>query len=97
MCCGVAFVVLNANACLTVTATADIICEWSLSTGGPDLPEDKKMGSAKTLQIGGGGGTVCVDAVDGNENCPNWADLGYCTQTYVDFMRTNCKKSCNVC
>ena len=41
-----------------------------------------------------GGGSNCVDS---NASCPYWAGRGFCTQTYVDYMRENSKKSCNVC
>ena len=40
----------------------------------------------------------CEDSEENRSDCPTWADLGYCeTDEYGDFMRANCKKSCDVC
>ncbi|XP_030831462.1 zinc metalloproteinase nas-13-like [Strongylocentrotus purpuratus] len=36
-----------------------------------------------------------VDCVDSNQNCPGWADAGYCATN--SWMIANCKLSCAVC
>ena len=44
---------------------------------------------------------VCKDKY--TSDCPAWADYGYCrrsaknTDHILNFMWTNCKKSCGVC
>ena len=44
---------------------------------------------------GGGGGNSCIDS---NQNCAAWQREGYCTEgQYVDWMATNCPKSCGKC
>ena len=40
------------------------------------------------------GGVACIDD---NDNCPRWAQAGYCSGRCEVYMRENCKKSCNVC
>ena len=37
------------------------------------------------------------DCQDKYTKCPKWAEKGYCTKTYVSFMKKNCKKSCKTC
>jgi len=41
----------------------------------------------------------CLDPAcqDKRSSCPYWAKKGYCTKTYVSFMKKNCKKSCKTC
>ena len=34
---------------------------------------------------------------DKNSNCARWANGGYCTGRYENFMKTNCAKSCQQC
>ena len=36
---------------------------------------------------------------DEHENCPTWAEVGYCNRqnTHSDYMILNCKESCNLC
>lgn len=29
--------------------------------------------------------------------CKQWAVKGYCERQYVEFMKKNCKKACNLC
>ena len=37
----------------------------------------------------------CVDNPSYASNCPGWAKAGYCTHSYVGFMKANCCASCN--
>lgn len=39
----------------------------------------------------------CNDNYPASSQCPSWANAGYCSQSYVQFMADNCKKSCNLC
>ena len=34
---------------------------------------------------------------DKNSNCARWANSGYCTGRYENYMKTNCAKSCKQC
>jgi len=35
---------------------------------------------------------------DSNEHCSSWSESGFCKDDrYLDYMRKNCKKSCNLC
>ena len=34
---------------------------------------------------------------DKSNTCAYWATLGYCTHTYVNYMQSDCKKSCGLC
>ncbi|XP_015773234.1 PREDICTED: coagulation factor VII-like isoform X8 [Acropora digitifera] len=43
---------------------------------------------------GGGGGGTCEDK---NSNCPRWANSGYCTGRYENYMKRNCARSCKNC
>lgn len=38
----------------------------------------------------------CSTGADKSVNCPRWARAGYCTRTYVSYMRRNCPASCNI-
>ena len=38
-----------------------------------------------------------VGCSDSHSSCKTWANAGYCRHTYVDYMKKNCKKSCNLC
>lgn len=43
-------------------------------------------------------GGDCRDNSEHAANCGGWANAGYCeTGEYVDWMKQNCKKSCNQC
>jgi len=49
---------------------------------------------------GGGGGTATGGATacaNKKNDCKSWADRGYCKNTYVAYMRTNCPESCGLC
>ena len=46
---------------------------------------------------GGGGGDDDPTCQNQNSNCDYWAEQGYCQHSYVDYMTTNCKKSCEKC
>jgi len=41
-----------------------------------------------------GGGSSCKDKKD---TCGSWKNSGYCTKTYVDYMKKNCPKACGHC
>ena len=34
---------------------------------------------------------------DDKESCGDWAEIGYCDHTYVDYMRVHCSESCDLC
>lgn len=34
---------------------------------------------------------------DSRKNCAFWAGKGYCKHSFVEFMKRNCKKTCNFC
>jgi len=38
--------------------------------------------------------TTCANQ---ETSCDYWKTKGYCTQTYVDYMKKNCKKACGLC
>jgi len=44
---------------------------------------------------GGSGSSVCCN--DSNVDCLYWKNLGYCSHSYVEYMRANCKQTCGVC
>ena len=45
-----------------------------------------------------GGDNSCRDSAEQASECKGWADQGYCTEgEWVDWMKTNCKKSCKSC
>merc|ERR1712080_312806 len=44
--------------------------------------------------INSDGGTGHCPYTDKNTYCEDWAKLGYCTDTYADYMALNCEKSC---
>ena len=52
---------------------------------------------AGTYSGGGGGGGSSCGNVYADSSCNAWASYGYCTRTYVNFMRTNCKEACGLC
>ncbi|XP_035679789.1 zinc metalloproteinase nas-15-like isoform X1 [Branchiostoma floridae] len=55
-------------------------------------------GGGGTGTGGGGTGTGGGNCRDSNNNCPSWSRLGYCrTGSYVQWMRTNCRRSCQLC
>merc|ERR1739838_1265814 len=39
----------------------------------------------------------CEDESAYESYCPYWANAGYCTGRYENFMTLNCKKSCGTC
>ncbi len=40
----------------------------------------------------------CTDDYPKDNECPNWANMGYCTSgPYVDYMADHCKVSCGFC
>ena len=42
-------------------------------------------------------GCVCENTYPNDSQCDNWASLGFCTHSYVEWMTTNCQKSCGTC
>ncbi|XP_076800719.1 uncharacterized protein LOC143445480 isoform X3 [Clavelina lepadiformis] len=40
------------------------------------------------------GNEVCEDQ---HERCTNWTERGFCRQTYSNYMKANCPKSCGLC
>ncbi|XP_015773233.1 PREDICTED: coagulation factor VII-like isoform X7 [Acropora digitifera] len=46
---------------------------------------------------GGGGGSAGGTCEDKNSNCPRWANSGYCTGRYENYMKRNCARSCKNC
>ncbi|KAK2570101.1 CUB and peptidase domain-containing protein 1 [Acropora cervicornis] len=45
----------------------------------------------------GGGGSGVSACTDKKRECKNWASRGFCKGQYEQFMKNNCKKSCNQC
>lgn len=43
---------------------------------------------------GSNGGNLGNCAADKSEHCVGWKKAGYCTQTYVAYMKANCATSC---
>ncbi|CAH1269126.1 ASTL [Branchiostoma lanceolatum] len=55
-------------------------------------------GGGGTGTGGGGTGTGGGSCRDNSNNCRSWANLRYCTSgSYVQYMRTNCRRSCQLC
>ena len=42
----------------------------------------------------GDSGSGCLDD---KESCGDWAEIGYCNHSYVDYMRVHCSESCDLC
>ena len=38
-----------------------------------------------------------VGCANKNKKCDFWAGKGYCKHSFVDYMKKNCMKSCNLC
>jgi len=38
----------------------------------------------------------CED-IDTSGHCPHWKDQGFCIDSHVEYMKTNCAKTCNTC
>jgi len=38
----------------------------------------------------------CED-IDTSGHCPTWKDQGFCTDSHVEYMKTNCANTCNTC
>merc|ERR1712126_478955 len=51
---------------------------------------------AKLKTLYGCGSSSCGNA-QGDTNCNYWRSRGYCTRTYVAWMRENCAKACGAC
>ena len=45
-----------------------------------------------------GGDDTDSDCVDQYDDCPTWASYDFCTDgEYIDFMKSHCQKSCELC